>query len=168
MKLKSRTILILLLVFAGCAGRVVLREYKYEYKDKSPDDTVYDVVTVILNNGMTLAANGSSRQIYNTTDGMFFIDIIETEWSPTGYNNESGEEYEVKYRIWIPITGEKVVSIEPFMRVMSEGDYKLVEVVDRPVFDFMELIPIDISRVLERPGISPESLIRQRGESPAE
>jgi hypothetical protein len=97
---------------------------------------------------------------------MFFIDIIETEWSPTGFNNESGEEYEIKYRIWIPITGEKVVSIEPFMRVMSGGEYKLVEVVDRPVFEFMELIPIDISRILERPGISTESYIRQQAETP--
>ena len=168
MKLNSRTILVLLFVLAGCAGRVVLREYKYEYKDKSPDDTVYDIVTVILNNGMAIAADSNSRQIYNTTGGMFFIDIIETEWSPTDYTNESGEEYEVKYRIWIPITGEKVVSIEPFMRVMSGGEYKLVEVVNRPVFDFMELIPIDISRILEQPGISPESLNRQQSETPTE
>jgi hypothetical protein len=161
-----KSALILIIVLVGCTGNMVLREYKYEYKDKSPDDTLYDIMTIIQNNDLELTSDGNTRKIFNTTDGMFFVDIIETQWKRTGILDPDGNEYETFYRIWIPIQGEKVISIEPFARVLKGNEYKQTEVVNKELFEYMDRLPVIISQALKMPGISSESLIRRQQEMP--
>jgi hypothetical protein len=161
-----KSALILIIVLVGCTGNMVLREYKYEYKDKSPDDTLYDIMTIIQNNDLELTTDGNTRKIFNTTDGMFFVDIIETQWKRTGILDPDGNEYEAFYRIWIPIQGEKVISIEPFARVLKGNEYKQTEVVNKELFEYMDRLPVIISQALKMPGISSESLIRRQQEMP--
>ena len=166
MNIIRKSIIILIILLVGCTGNMVLREYKYEYKDKSPDDTLYDIITIVQNNGLELTADGNTRKIFNTTDGMFFVDIIETQWKRTGILDQSGNEYETFYRIWVPVQGEKVISIEPFARVLKGEEYKQTEVVNQELFEYMDRIPVIISHALKMPGISSESLIRMQSEMP--
>jgi hypothetical protein len=98
---------------------------------------------------------------------MFFVDIIETQWKRTGILDQSGNEYEMSYRIWVPVQGEKVISIEPFARVLKGGEYKQTEVVNQELFEYMEVIPVIISDAMKMPGITKESMIRLQNEMPA-
>jgi hypothetical protein len=174
----------LVLFIVVCAGHAIIREYKYSYKMKSADDVLYDVITIIKNQNMELIGIGNTRQSINTTHGIFFVDIVETEWVSTGIQNEQGDEYELKYRIWVPVEGsmkvanmsnlqdsytdseeqasfaENVVSIEPFVRIKEKGEYKMKEAIPRSVFDYSEKIPIEISGILEHIGLSKESKLR--------
>jgi hypothetical protein len=175
---------IIAILMVACAGNAIIREYKYSYKMKNAEDVLYDVVTIVENNDMALVGNGNTRQSINTTHGMFFVDVVETEWTSIGISNESGNEYELKYRIWVPVEGsikkvessnlqdsfseapeesmfsENVVSIESFIRIMEKGEYKIKEAIPRDVFALLEKIPIEISGVLEHVGLSNESKIR--------
>lgn len=177
---------VLLLFIVACAGHAILREYKYSYKMKSADDVLYDVITIINNYNMELIGSGNTRQSINTTHGIFFVDVVETEWVSTGIQNEQGDDYELKYRIWVPVEGsmkvantsnlkdsyaeseeqiffaENVVSIEPFIRIKEKGEYKIKESIPRSVFDYSEKIPIKISGILERVGLSNESKLRMQ------
>ena len=174
----------LLLFIVACAGHAIIREYKYSYKMKSADDVLYDIITIVNNHNMELVGSGNTRQSINTTHGIFFVDVVETEWVQTGIQNEQGDEYELKYRIWVPVEGsmkeanmsnlqdsysesekqpsfaENVVSIEPFVRIKEKGGYKMKEAIPRSVFDYSELIPIEISGILEHIGLSKESELR--------
>jgi len=159
--------LLLIMLLVGCTGNMVLREYKYDYRDKTPEDTLYDIITIVQNSGLALTSGGNTRKIFNTTDGMFFVDIIETQWKRTGILDQSGNEYEMSYRIWVPVQGEKVISIEPFARVLKGGEYKQTEVVNQELFEYMEVIPVIISDAMQMPGITKESMIRLQNEMPA-
>lgn len=176
--------IILSLFIVACAGHAIIREYKYSYKMKSANDVLYDVITIVQNNNMKLTGTGNTRQSINTTHGIFFVDIVETEWISTGIQNEQGDNYELKYRIWIPVEGsmkvanmsnlrdayddsqkapmfaDNVVSIEPFVRIKEKGEYKIKESIPRSVFDYSEKIPIEISGILEHVGLSNESKLR--------
>ena len=175
---------ILLLFIVACAGHAIIREYKYSYKMKSADDVLYDVITIVNNHNMELTGSGNTRQSINTTHGIFFVDVVETEWVSTGIQNEQGDDYELKYRIWVPVEGsmkvanisnlndaytdseeqasfaENVVSIEPFVRIKEKGGYKMKEAIPRSVFVYSEKIPIEISGILEHIGLSKESKLR--------
>ena len=157
---------------------------------KSADDVLYDVITIINNNNMELTGTGNTRRSINTTHGMFFVDVVETEWTSTGISNEDGNDYELKYRIWIPVEGsmktanqsnlgglysdaveeeepifaENVVSIESFIRIKEKGEYKIKESIPRDVFSHVEKVPIDISGILEHVGLSSESKLRMQSE----
>jgi hypothetical protein len=185
-KILISTIIALFLV--ACAGHAIIREYKYSYKMKSADDVLYDVITIINNHNMELIGTGNTRQSINTTHGMFFVDIVETEWTSTGISNEDGNDYELKYRIWIPIEGsmktanlsnlqdsysestedpvfaENVVSIESFVRISEKGEYKIKEAIPRDVFSHVEKVPIEISGILEHVGLSSDSKLRMQSE----
>ena len=176
--------IILALFMVACAGNAIIREYKYSYKMKSADDVLYDIVTIVNNNHMELVGTGNTSQSINTTHGMFFVDVVETEWTSTGISNEDGNDYELKYRIWIPVEGamkkaklsnlqdpysesseeqmfsENVVSIESFVRIMERGEYKIKEAIPREVFIHLEKVPIEISGILEHIGLSKESKLR--------
>jgi len=180
--------IIIALFLVSCAGHAIIREYKYSYKMKSADDVLYDVVTIINNHNMELTGAGNTRQSINTTHGMFFVDVVETEWSSTGISNEEGNDYELKYRIWIPVEGsmkvpnlsnltdsyseseeepifaENVVSIESFIRINENGEYKIKESIPRDVFSYVEKVPIEISGILEHVGLSSESKLRKKSE----
>ena len=180
--------IIFIFLLVACAGHAIIREYKYSYKMKSADDVLYDVITVVKNHNMKLTRSGNTRQSINTTHGMFFVDIVETEWVSTGLQNEQGNDYELKYRIWVPVEGsmrvsntsnlndalsdsedpsffaENVVSIESFIQVKEGGEYKIKESIPRPVFDYLEKIPIEISGILEHTGLSKESKFRTQQE----
>jgi len=175
---------IIAILMVACAGNAIIREYKYSYKMKNAEDVLDDVVTIVKNNDMALVGNGNTRQSINTTHGMFFVDVVETEWTSIGISNESGNEYELKYRIWVPVEGSikkvessnlkdsfsespeesmfsaNVLSIESFIRIMEKGEYKIKEAIPRDVFALLEKIPIEISGVLEHVGLSNESKIR--------
>ena len=175
---------VLVLFIVACAGHAIIREYKYSYKMKSADDVLYDIITIVNNHNMELAGTGNTRQSINTTHGIFFVDVVETEWISTGIQNMQGDEYELKYRIWVPVEGsmkvantsnlkdsysvsekqpsfaENVVSIEPFVRIKEKGEYKMEEAIPRSVFDYSEKIPIEISGILEHIGLSKESKLR--------
>ena len=181
--------IIILLILASCAGNAIIREYKYSYKMKSADNVLYDIITIVKNNDLELIQGGMTNQSINTTHGMFFVDIVETDWKSTGIQNEEGNEYELKYRIWVPVEGsmkapdlsnvsdafddsgtehgfsENVVSIESFIRIMENGEYKMKEAIPRHVFNYLELIPIEISDVLGQVGLSRESELRVQQES---
>jgi len=172
----------------ACAGNAIIREYKYSYKMKSADDVLYDVLTIVKNNNMALIGTGNTRQSINTTHGMFFVDVVETEWTSTGINNESGNEYELKYRIWVPVEGsmkvsntsnlkdsynesgeqsffaDNVVSIEPFIRIKEGDQFKMKESVPHSLFNYSEKLPIEISGILEHVGLSNQSKIRLESE----
>ena len=182
---KITFLIIFLLLLISCTGHAILREYKYSYKMKSADDALFDVVTIILDNDMELINEGNTRQSINTTHGVFFVDVVETEWKTTGIKNEAGSDYEFKYRIWIPVEGsmktadfsslsdafdenqeeqtmfsENVVSIESFVRIIENNEYVSKESVPREVFEYLELVPIEISGVLEHVGLSDRSKLR--------
>ena len=178
----------LLVIIIGCASHAIVREYKYAYKIKSADDVLYDIITIIKNHDMVLAGTGNTRQTINTTHGMFFVDVVENEWISTGIQNKEGNDYELKYRIWVPVEGsmkkaspsnlndsysqagnfqtfaENVVSIEAFVRIKDNGEYKIIESVPREVFNFLEKVPIEISGILEHVGLSTESKLRVQSE----
>lgn len=180
--------IIFIFLLVACAGHAIIREYKYSYKMKSADDVLYDVITVVKNHNMELARSGDTRQSINTTHGMFFVDIVETEWVSIGIQNEQGNDYELKYRIWVPVEGsmkvadmsnlqdsfsettekpifsENVVSIESFIRINENGEYKIKESIPRDVFSHVEKIPIDISGILEHVGLSNDSKLRMQSE----
>jgi len=180
--------IIFIFLLVACAGHAIIREYKYSYKMKSADDVLYDVITVVKNHNMKLTRSGNTRQSINTTHGMFFVDIVETEWVSTGLQNEQGNDYELKYRIWVPVEGsmkvadmsnlqdsfseseekpifsENVVSIESFIRINEDGEYKIKESIPRDVFNHVEKVPIDISGILEHVGLSNESKLRMQSE----
>ena len=179
---------IIALFLVACAGHAIIREYKYSYKMKSADDVLYDIITIVQNHDMQLTGTGNTRQSINTTHGMFFVDVVETEWKSTGLINEDGTDYELKYRIWIPIEGsmktanlsnlqdsysesakdpifaENVVSIEPFIRINENGEYKIKEAIPRDVFSHVEKVPIEISGILEHVGLSSDSKLRMQSE----
>ena len=179
---------IIIVLLVACAGNAIIREYKYSYKIKSADDVLYDVITIVKNHNMVLIGSGNTRQSINTTHGMFFVDIVETEWVSTGIQNEQGNDYELKYRIWVPVEGsmktadmsnlqeafsetaekpifsENVVSIESFIRINENGEYKIKESIPRDVFNHVEKIPIDISGILEHVGLSNDSKLRMQSE----
>ena len=176
------------ILMVACAGNAIIREYKYSYKMKSAEDVLYDVITIVKNNNMQLVGTGNTRQSINTTHGMFFVDVVETKWTSTGISDELGNEYELKYRIWVPVEGsikkvkssnlndsfsesadeqmfaENVVSIESFIRILEKGEFKIKEAIPRDVFTHLELVPIEISGVLEHVGLSNESKIRMETE----
>lgn len=178
----------LILFIVACAGHAIIREYKYSYKMKSADDVLFDVITIVNNHNMELIGSGNTRQSINTTHGIFFVDIVETEWVSTGIQNEKGDNYELKYRVWVPVEGsmkvanmsnlkdsydesgeqsffaENVISIEPFIRIKESGEYKMKESIPRSVFDYSEKIPIEISGILEHVGLSKESELRLQRE----
>ncbi|NHZ85184.1 MAG: hypothetical protein GWP19_04810, partial [Planctomycetia bacterium] len=109
-------------------------------------------------------------------------------WISTGIQNKEGNDYELKYRIWVPVEGsmkkaspsnlndsysqagnfqtfaENVVSIEAFVRIKDNGEYKIIESVPREVFNFLEKVPIEISGILEHVGLSTESKLRVQSE----
>lgn len=179
---------IISILMVACAGNAIIREYKYSYKMKNADDVLYDIVTIVKNNNMVLVGDGNTRKSINTTHGMFFVDVVETEWTSIGISNDLGNEYELKYRIWVPVEGsikkvessnlqdsfsespkesmftENVVSIESFIRIIEKGEYKIKEAIPREVFNHLEKIPIEISGVLEQIGLSRESKIRLESE----
>ncbi|NHZ86397.1 MAG: hypothetical protein GWP19_11030 [Planctomycetia bacterium] len=180
--------IIVSLFIVACAGHAIIREYKYSYKMKSADDVLYDVITIVNNHNMKLTGTGNTRQSINTTHGIFFVDVVETKWISTGIQNEQGNNYELKYRVWIPVEGsmkvanttnlkdsytksekqpffaENVVSIESFVRIKDKGEYKIIESVPRNVFNHLEKIPIEISGILEHTGLSNESKLRVKSE----
>jgi len=180
--------IIISLFLVTCAGHAIVREYKYSYKMKSADDVLYDVITIINNFNLELTEMGNTRQSINTTHGMFFVDVVETKWASTGISNEQGNDYELKYRIWIPVEGsmkkanysnltdafdesikgpifeENVVSIESFIRIIENGEYKIKESIPKDVFNYLERIPIEISGILEHVGLSNESKLRFNSE----
>lgn len=178
--------IILSLFIVACAGHAIIREYKYSYKMKSADDVLYDIITIVKNHNMKLTGTGNTRQSINTTHGIFFVDVVETEWVSTGIQNEQGDDYELKYRIWVPVEGsmkiantsnlkdsydesekqsffaENVVSIESFVRIKEKGEYKIIESIPRDVFSHLEKVPIEVSGILEHVGLSKESKLRMQ------
>ena len=178
------------IIMVSCASNAIIREYKYSYKMKSADDVLYDIITIVENEGFPMANKENTRQSINTTHGMFFVDIVETGWNSIGILNEDGKEYELKYRIWVsvegsmkvtsmsnvtdayddspntPIFAENVISIESFIRIMENGEYKIKDAVPRLVFTYLETVPIKISGILEHTGLSKESELRLQQEGP--
>ena len=179
----------IMLIIVSCASNAIIREYKYSYKMKSADDVLFDIVTILENEKLEMVGD-NTRQSINTTHGMFFVDILETDWKDTGIQNDDGNNYELKYRIWVPVEGsmkqadlsnlndayaenkenqvfgENVVSIESFVSVFENGEYKIKEAIPRPLFDYLEQVPIKISGILEHTGLSKESELRLQEEVP--